>query len=125
MATKNIDGICAYCQKPVERGQDRTLVISPHSKFGKKLYHGDCYVDFVANEYISDAQQRRAIANQIFTDLDTIAFEHIEPEKLENFYDEFSKAKDKETALAIAQKFSMIGFSTEKYDNVKKKYGVR
>ena len=63
-------------------------------------------------------------AKQIFAELDSIAFERIEPEKLEKFYDEFSKAKDKASALAILQKFSIIGFSAEKYDNVKKKYGV-
>ena len=64
---------------------------------------------------------RRETANQIFADLKAIAWEHIEPDKLEKFYEKFSRSKDK---LAIAQKFSIIGFIAEKFDNVKKKYGV-
>ena len=64
----------------------------------------------------------KTTAKQIFAELDKIAWQQIEPEKLEKFYNEFSKAKDKASALAIAQKFSIIGFSAKKYDNVKKKW---
>ena len=56
MATNN-DGICDYCKKPIEKDHDRTLVISPTLRVHKKLYHGDCYVDFIA-------------INQIFAELD-------------------------------------------------------
>ena len=63
-------------------------------------------------------------AKQIFAELDAIAWQQIEPDNLEKFYEEFSKAKDKASALEIAQKFSIIGFSAEKYDNIKKKFSV-
>ena len=53
----NDDGICDYCKKPIEKDHDRTLVISPTLRVHKKLYHGDCYVDFIA-------------INQIFAELD-------------------------------------------------------
>jgi hypothetical protein len=56
MPTNN-DGICDYCKKPIEKDHDRTLVISPTLRVHKKLYHGDCYVDFIA-------------INQIFAELD-------------------------------------------------------
>ena len=69
-----------------------------------------------------EAMTRANTAKQIFAELDKIAWQQIEPEKLEKFYNEFSKAKDKASALAIAQKFSIIGFSAKKYDNVKKKW---
>ena len=64
----------------------------------------------------------KTTAKQIFAELDKIAWQQIEPEKLEKFYNEFSKAKDNVSALAIVQKFSIIGFSAKKYDNVKKKW---
>ena len=58
MPTNN-DGICDYCKKPIEKDHDRTLVISPTLRVHKKLYHGDCYVDFIA-------------VNQIFIELDNM-----------------------------------------------------
>ena len=70
----------------------------------------------------TEAMTRANTAKQIFAELDKIAWQQIEPEKLEKFYNEFSKAKDNVSALAIVQKFSIIGFSAKKYDNVKKKW---
>ena len=63
-------------------------------------------------------------ANQIFAELDAAAWQQIEPDKLKQFYKEFSEAKDEKAALEIAKKYSIIGFSAEKYDNVKKEYKV-
>ena len=63
-------------------------------------------------------------ANQIFADLKAAAWQQIEPDKLKQFYKEFSEAKDEKAALEIAQKFSIVGFSRKKFDAIKKKYGV-
>ena len=63
-------------------------------------------------------------ANQIFADLKAAAWQQIEPDKLKQFYKEFSEAKDEKAALEIAQKFSIVGFSAKKFDAIKKKHGV-
>ena len=63
-------------------------------------------------------------ANQIFAELKAAAWQQIEPDKLKQFYKEFSEAKDEKAALEIAQKFSIVGFSAEKFDAIKKKHGV-
>jgi hypothetical protein len=63
-------------------------------------------------------------ANQIFAELKAAAWQQIEPDKLKQFYKEFSEAKDEKAALEIAQKFSIVGFSRKKFDAIKKKYGV-
>jgi hypothetical protein len=67
---------------------------------------------------------RSDTAKRIFDKLDAVAWQQIEPAKLEQFYKEFSEAKDEKAALEIAKKYSIIGFSAEKYDAVKKKYKV-
>ena len=63
-------------------------------------------------------------AKQIFADLKTAAWQQIEPDKLKQFYKEFSEAKDEKAALEIAKKYTIVGFSAEKFDAIKKKYGV-
>ena len=63
-------------------------------------------------------------ANRIFADLKAAAWEQIEPDKLKQFYKEFSEAKDEKAALEIAKKYSIVGFSAEKFDAIKKKHGV-
>lgn len=63
-------------------------------------------------------------ANQIFAELKAAAWQQIEPDKLKQFYKEFSEAKDEKAALEIAQKFSIVGFSAKKFDAIQKKYGV-
>ena len=99
-------------------------------KIGKPLMTPEQYVKFLEalneerNPELIEERVKNETSNQIFAELDKIAWQQIEPEKLEKFYNEFSKAKDKASALAIARKFSIIGFSAEKYDNVKKKFGV-
>lgn len=67
---------------------------------------------------------RSDTANQIFADLKAAAWEQIEPDKLKQFYKEFSEAKDEKAALEIAKKYSIVGFSAEKFDAIKKKHGV-
>lgn len=66
----------------------------------------------------------KTTAKQIFADLEQAAWQQIEPAKLKQFYKEFSEAKDEQAALEIAKKYSVIGFSTEKFDAIKKQYGV-
>ena len=68
---------------------------------------------------------RADTANQIFAELDAVAWQQIEPTKLKQFYKEFSEAKNKKSALEIAKKYSIIGFSAKKYDSTKKKFKVR
>ena len=63
-------------------------------------------------------------AKQIFADLEQAAWQQIEATKLKQFYKEFSEAKDEQAALEIAKKYSVVGFSTEKFDAIKKQYGV-
>lgn len=67
---------------------------------------------------IEEAQKKER--DRVFAELDAVAWEHIEPEKLKQFYEEFSKAEDEESALEIAKKYSIVGFSAEKYEAVKK-----
>ena len=63
-------------------------------------------------------------ANRIFADLKAAAWEQIEPDKLKQFYKEFSEAKDEKAALEIAKKYSIVGFSAKKFDAIEKKYEV-
>ena len=97
-------------------------------KIGKPLMTPEQYVKFLEalneerNPELIEERVKNETSNQIFAELDKIAWQQIEPEKLEKFYNEFSKAKDNVSALAIVQKFSIIGFSAKKYDNVKKKW---
>ena len=69
-------------------------------------------------------QGQKDSAKQIFADLKTAAWQQIEPDKLKQFYKEFSEAKDEKAALEIAKKYTIVGFSAEKFDAIKKKYGV-
>lgn len=67
---------------------------------------------------------KKETAQQIFSELDKIAWQQIEPEKLEKFSEEFSKANTLASAYAIFRKFCTMRFSVEDYDAIKKKYGV-
>ena len=57
-------------------------------------------------------------------ELKAAAWQRIEAAKLKQFYLEFSGAKDEQTALEIAKKYRVVGFDTEKFDAVKKRYWV-
>ena len=63
-------------------------------------------------------------AKQIFKELDAIAWEQIEPSRLEEFYEQFSNAKDLKASLNVATAFSIIGLDAEKYEALKKKYNI-
>ena len=63
-------------------------------------------------------------AKQIFKELDAIAWEQIEPSRLEEFYEQFSNAKDLKASLNVATAFSIIGLDAEKYEALKKQYNL-
>jgi hypothetical protein len=63
-------------------------------------------------------------ANQIFKELDKAVWVQIEPSRLEEFYEQFSNAKDLKAALNVATAFSIIGLDAEKYEALKKKFKV-
>ena len=67
---------------------------------------------------------RADTAKQIFKELDAIAWEQIEPSRLEEFYEQFSNAKDLKASLNVATAFSIIGLDAEKYEALKKKYNI-
>ena len=63
-------------------------------------------------------------AKQIFKELDAIAWEQIEPSRLEEFLEQFSNAKDLKASLNVATAFSIIGLDAEKYEALKKQYNL-
>ena len=63
-------------------------------------------------------------AKQIFTELDKAVWVQIEPSRLEEFYEQFSNAKDLKAALNVATAFSIIGLDAENYEALKKKFKV-
>jgi hypothetical protein len=63
-------------------------------------------------------------AKMIFAELDAIAWQRIETDKLEDFANECFEANDKASKEAILQKFSIIAFSVEEYYNIKKRNNV-
>jgi hypothetical protein len=69
-------------------------------------------------------QARADTAKQIFKELDAIAWEQIEPSRLEEFYEQFSNAKDLKASLNVATAFSIIGLDAEKYEALKKQYKI-
>ena len=60
----------------------------------------------------------------IFEKLDKLVGERIEPSRLEEFYRQFSNAKDSEAALKVATAFATIELDAEKYEALKKEFGV-
>lgn len=88
-------------------------------KWGEKLAKGkglDMVIDKMLNEARADT------AKEIFKELNERGWQQIEPAQLERFSKEFFKAKDKEEAFAIAQKFSKIEFYADEYEAVKRKW---
>ena len=69
-------------------------------------------------------QAKADTAKQIFKELDAIAWEQIEPSRLEEFYEQFSNAKDLKASLNVATAFSIIGLDAEKYEALKKQYNL-
>lgn len=69
-------------------------------------------------------EARADTAKQIFKELDAIAWEQIEPSRLEEFYEQFSNAKDLKASLNVATAFSIIGLDAEKYEALKKQYNL-
>ena len=67
---------------------------------------------------------RADTAKQIFKELDEAVWEQIEPSRLEEFYEQFSNAKDLKASLNVATAFSIIGLDAEKYEAIKKKYNI-
>ena len=63
-------------------------------------------------------------ANQIFAELEKVAWQRIEPSRLAEFYKQFCKAKDSDAALKVAIAFSIIGFDAGKYEAIRKRYRV-
>ena len=63
-------------------------------------------------------------ANKIFKELDNAVWVRIEPSRLEEFYEQFSNAKDLKASLNVATAFSIIGLDAEKYEALKKKFKV-
>ena len=63
-------------------------------------------------------------AKQIFKELDEAVWEQIEPSRLEEFYEQFSNAKDLKASLNVAIAFSIIGLDAERYEAIKKKYNI-
>ena len=78
----------------------------------------DDYENYLMNEARADT------AKQIFKKLDAIAWEQIEPSRLEEFYEQFSNAKDLKASLNVATAFSIIGLDAEKYEALKKQYNL-
>ena len=115
----------AKVQKEMLNGN---LQVKPGTKLGDFLPQSEIrkLVEIVKKEIVEPSlnKVRTDTANQIFAELDAAAWQQIEPDKLKQFYKEFSEAKDEKAALEIAKKYSIIGFSAEKYDNVKKEYKV-
>lgn len=99
-------------------------------KLIKPVMTGEQFADFAKaideerHPYLIEERVRKETAQQIFSELDKIAWQQIEPEKLEKFSEEFSKANTLASALAIFRKFCTMGFSVEDYDKIKKKSGV-
>ena len=73
---------------------------------------------------IAKRKARADTAKQIFGELDEAVWEQIEPSRLEEFYEQFSNAKDLEASLKVATAFSIIGLDAEKYEALKKKYNI-
>ena len=82
----------------------------------------DSAVAFATNKQIEQA--KADTAKQIFKELDAIAWEQIEPSRLEEFYEQFSNAKDLKASLNVATAFSIIGLDAEKYEALKKQYNI-
>ena len=107
----------------VARIQERDI-ITEREKI-HEIYHelNDIGIEIKARSEGYKKGQKDTV-KQIFADLEQVAWQQIEPAKLKQFYKEFSEAKDEQAALEIAKKYSVIGFSAEKFDAIKKQYGV-
>ena len=75
-------------------------------------------------EPLSEEQIRADTAKQIFKELDEAVWEQIEPSRLEEFYEQFSNAKDLKASLNVATAFSIIGLDAEKYEALKKQFNI-
>ena len=67
---------------------------------------------------------RASTANEIFTKLDKVVWQQIEPSRLMEFYEQFCNAKDLEASLKVATAFSIIGLDAEKYEALKRQFKV-
>ena len=79
-------------------------------------------VKLAINKTLDEA--RTDTSNQIFEELEKVAWQRIEPSRLAEFYEQFCNAKDPEAALKVAIAFSIIGFDAEKYEAIRKRYKV-
>ena len=82
--------------------------------------------DDIANAFRAEGykQGQTDTAKQIFKELDEAVWEQIEPSRLEEFYEQFSNAKDLKASLNVATAFSIIGLDAEKYEALKKKHDI-
>lgn len=69
-------------------------------------------------------EARADTAKQIFAKLDKIVWQHQDSRTIMEFYEQFVKAKDIDSALKVATTFSIIGMDAEKYEAFKKEYKV-
>ena len=94
--------------------------------FHKELQQGetDYFGMLTRLAVIIDIKAKSDTAKQIFKELDEAVWEQIEPSRLEEFYEQFSNAKDLKASLNVATAFSIIGLDAEKYEALKKKHDI-
>ena len=68
---------------------------------------------------------KKETAKQIFSDLDSAAWQQVKIEKLDEFLKKLKYAKNEEGVKKLLGQYSTIGFDADKYEAVEKKYGVR
>ena len=134
-------GICAECGKsiPLDSEANSEYDFYQHRRYSTMNYKIDyhfcsrsCMQKKIGKQPLSNIQAKAEgykqgqidTAKQIFKELDEAVWEQIEPSRLEEFYEQFSNAKDLKASLNVATAFSIIGLDAEKYEALKKQYNL-
>ena len=88
-----------------------------------------CKIDIFKDTYTttepkSEETIRAERTKEIFDRLDKTMWERIEPSKIVEFYEQFNNSKEVDESIKIIKSFSVVGLEREKYEALKKEFGV-